>query len=130
MSDFSFVKDSGNKTIFPTGAQRDLPTGKGRFDLIPEYALQRLAKHFENGATKYGDNNWKKGIPLKSFIDSCFRHLNNFKGGANDEDHASAVIWNMMCLIETQEMIKKGMLPKELDNLNLENGIFYEPKSK
>lgn len=39
------------------------------------YALVlEVAKHFEDGAKKYGDRNWEKGIPCDRYIDSAVRH--------------------------------------------------------
>lgn len=111
------VKDSGTRQVFDTGAQRDIQEGKGRFDLLPPLAMIRIAKHFENGAGKYGIDNWKKGIPLRRYTDSMMRHSYKFLGGDTDEDHLSAIIWNAMCLIETQEMIKRDKLPKDLDDM-------------
>jgi len=114
---FNKVKDSGTIKEFSTGAVRDIQDGKGRFDLLPIHAIIRLARHFENGAKKYGDDNWRKGIPLRRYLDSMMRHAFKFAGGLDDEDHLGAIIWNACCLLETQEMINRGKLPKELDNL-------------
>lgn len=61
---FNEVKDSGKRQEFQTGSIRDTREGKGRYDLLPPHAIFRLAKHFENGAKKYGDRNWEKGQPL------------------------------------------------------------------
>src|SRR3954470_1453827 len=60
-AEFTAVKDSGQRQEFSTGAVRDTQTGKGFPHLLPSHALLRLAKHFENGAKKYGKNNWRKG---------------------------------------------------------------------
>ena len=114
---FDKVKDSGERQEFETGARRDTQTGKGRFDLLPVNAIFRLAKHFENGARKYGPNNWRKGIPLSRYLDSMMRHAFKFAGGLEDEDHLSALIWNACCLLETQELIRQGKLPEDLDDL-------------
>ena len=38
-------------------------------------AMLEVSKHFEDGAVKYGDNNWRRGIPLHCYIDSAVRHL-------------------------------------------------------
>lgn len=114
---FNKVVDSGARQEFGTGAVRDTQTGKGRFDLLPYYAITRLAQHFENGSRKYGDENWRKGIPLRRYLDSMIRHAFKFMSGSKDEDHLAACIWNACCLLETQELIKLGLLPKELDNL-------------
>ncbi len=111
------IKDSGNRQKYITGAQRDTQEGKGRFDLLPVHAITRLAQHFENGAKKYDADNWRRGIPLNRYLDSALRHLFEFADGEKDEDHAIAAAWNILCLVETEYMIKKGILPKELNTL-------------
>jgi hypothetical protein len=113
------VKDSGQREVFSTGAMRDIQEGKGRFDLIPPYALERLAILYESGAKKYGEDNWRKGIPTRRCLDSLLRHANKVVKGLDDEDHLAAVIWNAFTIIETQEMIRQGKLPKELDDIGV-----------
>ena len=56
-----------------------------------------VARHFENGALKYGEHNWEKGIPISRYIDSALRHLMKDLAGETDEDHAAAFVWNLMC---------------------------------
>ena len=97
------IKDSGNRREFESGAVRDMQEGKGRMDLLPACAIIRLAKHFENGAKKYEERNWEKGIPTHSFIDSAIRHLMKYLDGATDEDHLCAAAWNCMCCMWTEE---------------------------
>lgn len=63
--------------------------------------LLEVAIHFEDGAKKYGDNNWRKGIPVKVFLDSALRHYIKFLRGDKDEPHDRAVCWNLMCAIWT-----------------------------
>lgn len=111
------LKDSGQREEMPTGSRRDSRKGKGRYDLLPPRALRRLARHFEAGAEKYGDRNWEKGQPLSRFLDSALRHSFNFLEGQRDEDHLAAAVWNLFCLLDTEERIRAGLLPKELDDL-------------
>lgn len=66
-------------------------------------AMLEVAKHFEDGAKKYGENNWKKGIPVNSYIDSAVRHYIKWLDGWDDEPHDRAVLWNLMCCIWTVE---------------------------
>jgi len=113
----SVLPDSGERSEFSTGAVRDAMTGKGTPSLIPIDALRAVSKRFEDGATKYGRNNWKKGIPLSRYVDSLYRHLWQFMEGDTSEDHGGAVIWNAMCLIQTKEWIEQGKLPSELNDL-------------
>lgn len=97
------IHDSGNRTRFASGAVRDMHAGKGRCDLLPARALLRLARHFEAGATKYGDRNWEQGIPISSFLDSGIRHLLKYVAGVTNEDHLCAAAWNIMCAMDTEE---------------------------
>lgn len=60
-------------------------------------ALLELAKHFEEGAKKYGECNWQKGIPVNCYIDSAVRHYLKWRRGDNDERHDRAFIWNICC---------------------------------
>ena len=110
------IRDTGQRREFGTGSVRNKREGKGRYDLIPAYPLERLAKHFEAGAKLYDDNNWQLGQHLGNYFDSAFRHLMNFKDGDRVEDHLTAVVWNVFAFIWTEREINEGRLPKELDD--------------
>ena len=60
-----------------------------------------VAKHFEEGAKKYGDNNWRLGIPVHVYIDSAVRHYLKYLATWEDEPHDRAFVWNLMCCIWT-----------------------------
>lgn len=60
-----------------------------------------VAKHFEEGAKKYGENNWQKGIPVNCYINSAVRHYLKWLRGDKDEPHDRAFCWNIMCAIWT-----------------------------
>lgn len=60
-----------------------------------------VAKHFEAGCKKYGEDNWRKGIPAKCYIDSAVRHYLKFLRGDRDEPHDRAFVWNILCCIWT-----------------------------
>ncbi len=111
------VKDSGKRQEFSTGSVRDIREGKGRFDLVPAIPIQRLAILYEKGAKKYGERNWEKGQPLSRFMDSALRHLNNYQCGDRVEDHITAACFNLFGFIYTEEMVKQGKLPKELNDI-------------
>lgn len=66
-----------------------------------ETMFLETAKHFEAGAKKYAENNWRKGIPVKSYIDSAVRHYLKFLRGDDDEPHDLALCWNLMCAVWT-----------------------------
>lgn len=122
------TKDSGERRQFATGAQRDVVTGKGRYDLISPIMIDRLAQLLQRGAEKYDDRNWEKGMPLSVYVDSGLRHLYKFLEGHRDEDHLIAAIWNLQALLHIEEMVKRGKLSKDL--LDLPNYIHEDNESK
>lgn len=63
--------------------------------------LLEVSKQFEDGAAKYGDNNWQKGIPADVYVDSGVRHYLKHLRGDRDEPHDRAFAWNMVCAIWT-----------------------------
>ena len=116
MDDF-ITKDSGKRRQFDSGAQRDVVTDKGRYDLISPIMIERLAKLLQRGAEKYNDRNWEKGMPLSVYMDSGMRHLFKFLEGHRDEDHLTAAIWNLQALLHIEEMVKRGILSKDILDL-------------
>lgn len=63
--------------------------------------LLEVSKHMEEGAKKYGERNWEKGLPVDCFIDSAVRHYLKWRRGDDDERHDRAFCWNVMCCIWT-----------------------------
>jgi hypothetical protein len=72
-------------------------------DMDPYTSLLEVAKHFEDGAVKYGDRNWEKGIPVHCYIDSAVRHYLKYRRGDEDEPHDRAFMWNILCAMWTHE---------------------------
>ena len=62
-------------------------------------ALLEVSIHYEEGAKKYGEYNWQKGIPSHCYLDSGIRHLLKHYRGDTDERHDRAFIWNMIGLV-------------------------------
>lgn len=78
-----------------------LSSSMGTFDGNTYTMLLEVAKHFEEGAKKYGDNNWRKGIPVNVYLDSAIRHYLKYLRCDNDEPHDRAFCWNILCAIWT-----------------------------
>ena len=66
-------------------------------------AILEVSKHYEEGAKKYAERNWEKGIPLHCYIDSGVRHYLKYLRGDKDEPHDRAFLWNMFGALWTQE---------------------------
>lgn len=90
----SFVNDGDIKHLYE--AIDDADIFKSYADMLLE-----VSKHFEEGAKKYGDSNWQKGIPVRCYIDSAVRHYLKYLRGDKDEPHDRAFYWNLMCAIWT-----------------------------
>jgi hypothetical protein len=63
--------------------------------------LLEVSMHFEEGAKKYGEYNWQKGLPLYCYINSAVRHYLKWLRGDEDEPHDRAFCWNVICAIWT-----------------------------
>lgn len=95
------ILDSGERTIYENGFQRDMHDGKGRMDLLCWHAVIELSKHCEDGAKKYGEHNIDLGCKYHSLADSGARHLAKWIAGVQDgENHLRAACWNLMWLLE------------------------------
>lgn len=98
MSDTFTIKDSGERHTFATGMVRDSGQKTLRPDLIWLPGIIRLAEHYGKGAIKYSERNWEKASTVEEmarFKASAFRHFIQWFNGDRDEDHMSAVIFNL-----------------------------------
>ena len=111
------MHDSGERQEFATGAVRDTADNKPRLELISPFAEERLGDWLRLGAEKYENRNWEKGMPFGRVVASIKRHVMEYQQGDRTEDHLAAVMCNAMFLIHYEEMIGRGTLPKELDDL-------------
>jgi len=60
--------------------------------------VMETAKVLTIGAVKYGDNNWKKGLPEEEIVGALLRHFNAFRNGERvDEDTGTDHRANMLC---------------------------------
>jgi hypothetical protein len=106
------VKDSGKRQEYASGMVRDVQDDKPNYNLIWRPMLKRWAMLMTKATKKYGKHNWKKADSseeLERFEESAFRHLMQWLDGETDEDHASAVLFN----IAAAEMVKEKLAKKE-----------------
>jgi hypothetical protein len=88
---------------FPTGAVRDSDADATRYDLISPQAMERLAATYAEGAAKYSDHNFRKGIPYSVMANHALRHIYRWLAGENGEDHLAHAAWGLFGLIEFTE---------------------------
>jgi dATP/dGTP diphosphohydrolase len=93
------IKDSGKRAEFSGGMVRDIADDKIDYTLITDGPMfKRWAVHLTNGAKKYAKRNWMKAegdVEMARFKESAFRHFMQWYYGEVDEDHASAVYFNI-----------------------------------
>ena len=103
------VADSGERQNYKSGMRRDLQKGKIRYDLVDQAMLKRWAQQMTLGAEKYGVRNWQLADSeeeLDRFRASAYRHFYQwFNGEGTEEDHASAVFFN----ISSAEYVKNKL---------------------
>ena len=108
MSDF-VVKDSGKRQEFNGGMVRDTTEGKTDYSLVLDGPMfDRWAIHLTKGAVKYAKRNWMKAAgqeELDRFRESALRHFIQWFRGDVDEDHASAVFFNINGAETTKEKL-------------------------
>lgn len=119
MSDNMKMKPESDMRIqFATGAVRGVDVSANcRYDLITPIGLRALAETYGEGSIKYGDNNWKKGIPRSNLLKHAINHIEAYRllhelGSAEkyeeifeksgidpDEPHLAHAVWNLMTII-------------------------------
>lgn len=90
-------------------------SGKPRISILQGRAIEMVMQVGEMGAVKYGDHNYRKGMPVTKFINAAFRHVFIewlFKGIDNDEEsgmpHLAHGAWNLLAALE--QMLTKPEL--------------------
>lgn len=117
---------SKDKTQFSTGATRDTMDGKPRTDLLPFDLLMRVADWYGLGATKYGDNNWRKGQKVSHCVGSIMRHLSKWVMGNRDEDHLSAIVFNTLSIMNVEMYHKDN---KDINDMDYSTEEWFRPRS-
>lgn len=102
------VKDSWYRQEYPSWMVRDTQDWKPRYDLIERSMLKRFAIHLGKWAMKYWEHNWKKANSMEEverFYWSGMRHLMQSAEWEVDEDHAAAVMFNVMAMEYVKEKV-------------------------
>ena len=63
-----------------------------------------MARTAAEGAAKYGDRNWEKGIPISNLLNHCIRHIYLYILGDTSEDHLAHGAWNLLAACDMEEV--------------------------
>jgi hypothetical protein len=102
-----------NTKKFSTGAVRSGDAEQVRYDLISPIGLEAVARTCAEGARKYSDFNWERGMPTHDLLNHAIRHIYKFLAGDRSEDHLPHAAWNLLAAIHSEELwpdINRGTL--------------------
>jgi hypothetical protein len=68
-----------------------IATGMVEYEILDEVSI-----HYRDGARKYNEDNWRNGLPVKSYLSSACRHFCKFVFNHQDEPHHRGFIWNIL----------------------------------
>ena len=88
-------------------------SGKTRHDLVPAFAQEQYARVLTVGADKYGDDNWRRGMPWSTILASMKRHILAIERGEDyDKEtgllHSAHVMCNAAFLTEYYKIYPQG----------------------
>jgi hypothetical protein len=89
---------------FKTGAVRSSDAEATRYDLISPIGLEAVARTCAEGAAKYGEWNWEKGMPVHDLLNHVLRHINMFLAGDRCEPHLPHAAWGLLAAIHSYEL--------------------------
>ena len=101
------MSNQADMTTFSSGAVRGSDAEDVRFDLITPVGLRRLAETCAEGAKKYGDHNWERGIPASVMLNHAIRHLVLWLQGDVSEDHLAHAAWNIFGTMHFEERMPR-----------------------
>ena len=87
-----------NENYQPIGKGLRLNNGKVRMDLFPTSTLRQVSQILTQGASKYADRNWERGMSWSSVLGSLKRHLDAFERGEDyDKESGQLHIAHVLC---------------------------------
>ena len=95
---------NGTTSKFGTGAVRSDTFEEFRYDLVSPIGLREVARACAEGAEKYGDWNWEKGMPAHDLLNHAIAHIYGFLSGDRSEQHLGHAAWNLLAAIHSHEL--------------------------
>lgn len=94
----------GTTAKFGTGAVRSDTFEEFRYDLISPIGLREVARTCAEGAAKYSDYNWERGMPVHDLLNHALAHVYQFLAGDRGEPHLAHAAWNLLAAIHSDEL--------------------------
>lgn len=94
----------GDTVRFSTGARRSSDAEATRYDLISPIGLEAVARTCAEGAAKYDDFNWEKGMPVHDLLNHALRHVYRYLAGDRSEEHLAHAAWGLLAAIHSDTL--------------------------
>jgi len=98
------LASDGTTAKFGTGAVRSDTFEEFRYDLVSPIGIREVARACAEGAEKYGDWNWEKGMPVHDLLNHAIAHIYSFLSGDRSEQHLGHAAWNLLAAIHSHEL--------------------------
>ena len=98
------LPQEGITAKFNTGAVRSDTFEEFRYDLVSPIGLREVARACAEGASKYSDFNWEKGMPVHDLLNHAIAHVYQFLSGDRSEPHLGHAAWNLLAAIHSHEL--------------------------
>ena len=119
---------AGTTAKFGTGAVRSDTFEEFRYDLVSPIGLREVARACAEGAAKYGDWNWERGMPVHDLLNHAIAHIYGFLSGDRSEPHLGHAAWNLLAAIHSNELwpaLNAGTLRRESCQAPVESADGY-----
>ena len=117
-----YVRSESEEATLGKAEAARFDEGKNRFDLLPPWPLDQIAKVYTYGTIKYDDDNWRKGMPWRKVIGPLWRHFTKWLRGEKWDDesglhHLAHCAWQCMALMEYErcQIGRDNRNPYDLD---------------
>ena len=94
----------GGTVKFTTGAVRSSDAEATRYDLISPIGLEAVARTCAEGAAKYSDFNWERGMPVHDLLNHALRHIYRYLAGDRSEEHLPHAAWGLLAAIHSEAL--------------------------
>jgi hypothetical protein len=94
----------GTTEKFGTGAVRSSTFEEFRYDLVSPIGIREVARACAEGAQKYSDFNWEKGMPVHDLLNHAIAHVYQFLSGDRSEPHLGHAAWNLLAACHSHEL--------------------------
>lgn len=98
------IPQPGTTAKFGTGAVRSDTFEEFRYDLVSPIGLREVARACAEGAAKYSDYNWERGMPVHDLLNHALAHVYQYLAGDRREPHLGHAAWNLLAAIHSEEL--------------------------